>query len=187
MTNTKFNRNTCRPRVSGVQFRKSPLTTIIDDFFNGELFGPELQKAKKTVFNSLATYPAVNIKETDDAFHLDLIVPGFEKNAFEIALEADQLTVKSKRETSLTTENTNIETNKDTGETVGETEELEVAKPKVKFLRKEYNARYFSKTFTLPENVNVENINANYENGVLSILLPKSEVEPKVTRTITVS
>jgi HSP20 family protein len=49
------------------------------------------------------------------------------------------------------------------------------------YTRKEYNFSSFSRSFTLPEGVNKEKIEASYENGILNLVLPKSEPGKKQT------
>ena len=53
-----------------------------------------------------------------------------------------------------------------------------------KYLRKEFNYATFSRSFRLPESVQAEKIKASYENGVLKLTLPKSEMEVQKYRTI---
>lgn len=96
------------------------------------------------------TLPAVNVKEDDDAFTIQLSVPGFSKEDFNLKLDNDLLTISAK-----------VETEKE------ETTE--------KFTRKEFSTQAFSRTFTLPELVLVDDINAKYENGILHVALPKNK------------
>ena len=56
-----------------------------------------------------------------------------------------------------------------------------------KFTRKEFNFSSFRRSFTLPENVNVEDVNATYNNGVLEITLPKKEEEKALKRMVEIS
>ena len=94
--------------------------------------------------------PAVNIKENDDAFELELSVPGFNKEDFNLKVDNDLLTVSAK-----------VDNKKE------ETTE--------KFSRQEFKSRSFSRTFTLTDTVLVEAINAKYENGILKVALPKNK------------
>jgi HSP20 family protein len=48
------------------------------------------------------------------------------------------------------------------------------------YTRKEYNYSSFSRSFTLPEEVNKEKIEATYEDGVLKLALPKKEEAKKL-------
>ena len=58
--------------------------------------------------------------------------------------------------------------------------------PQEKFHRKEYSLETFSRSFTLPENVDSTKINAEYSQGILNIFIPKKEVKEEVQQKITV-
>ncbi|MGL6267947.1 MAG: Hsp20/alpha crystallin family protein [Chitinophagaceae bacterium] len=99
----------------------------------------------------------VNIRETADAFILDMIAPGLEKSDFKVNIEKNLLTVSAEKKP----DNNN------------ETE---------KMIRKEFSFRPFSRSFKLNDNIDASGINAKYEQGVLSITLPKKE-EVKLSPT----
>lgn len=92
--------------------------------------------------------PSVNVSETDNSFKIELAAPGLEKNDFEIKMEKDQIVISAKKENKT--------------EEAGE-----------KFTRREFNFNSFSRSFTVPENVDTESISASYENGILQLTLPK--------------
>lgn len=94
---------------------------------------------------------SVNIKENEKQFNLELVVPGFRKENINIELKNDLLTISSE------VENTNEETDNET------------------FLRKEYTKSSFSRSFNLPENIDTDKIDADYKDGVLTIILSKKE------------
>ncbi len=102
-----------------------------------------------------ATVPAVNINETDKEFELELAAPGLKKNDFQVNVDRNVLTVS--------------------------TEKKEEKEEKDKqFTRKEFSYHSFSRSFTLPESINQEKIDAKYADGVLKLVLPKKEeVIPK--------
>lgn len=102
-----------------------------------------------TLDNDTTKMPSVNIKETDTGYVVDLAAPGLKKEDFKIELDNDVLTISS--EVSTTKED--------------------------KFTRKEFSYASFNRSFTLPENVDVTAINAAYTNGVLSIEIPKKELD----------
>jgi HSP20 family protein len=109
---------------------------------------------KSSLFGKMTTVPPVNIVENEDRYVLFLAVPGMKKDDFKIALEGLMLTISTERE-----------------EEKEETEE--------RFTRREYNFYSFSRSFTLPEDVKPEYIEAKYEDGLLKIVLPrKEEVKP---------
>lgn len=119
------------------------------DFFPsilGEIFNEE-------VFNKVSnrvSMPAVNLVESDNSYEIHLAAPGLKKEDFKISLENKVLTISSEKST--------------------ENEELED-----KFTRKEYSYSSFSRSFTLPENTDIEGIEAKYEKGELRLNLPKKE------------
>ena len=98
--------------------------------------------------------PAVNIIEHKDEYLVSLAVPGLKKDDFKINVEGNMLTISSEKE------------------------ENKEEKDK-KFTRKEYNYSSFSRSFTLPEEINKEKIDAKYEDGVLKISLPRKEETKK--------
>jgi len=100
---------------------------------------------------SKGTVPAVNIKETDKEFRLELAVPGMKKEDFTIELNGSRLTVNGKKES---------------------VEE----KTEGNYTQREFNYASFSRSFGLPERkVDLEKINAQYTDGILEIILPKLE------------
>lgn len=108
--------------------------------------------------------PPVNIKETDKGFSVALMAPGFKKEDFNIEVDNDLLTISS--------EIKNEKTEQEEG----------------KFTRREFGYSSFKRAFTLPESVNTDDINALYEDGILTIALPKKEEAlPKAKRLIDIS
>ena len=129
---------------------------LMNEIFKPDWFGGA------EVLNSKV--PAVNIKEDDTAYHLELIAPGRKKEDFKIEVENELLTISSAQ----------------SKEVVDENEEN-----KVKYTRKEYSFSAFKRSFTLPETINVDAIKASYEDGILSFNLPKKEEAlPKPKRLI---
>ncbi len=100
--------------------------------------------------NRRATVPAVNISENAEGFKLQLAVPGMAKEDFKIAIDQDVLTISASHKEEKA-ENTD------------------------RYTRKEFSYNSFSRSFTLPENVNQEGILASYENGIMNIVLPKMQ------------
>ena len=98
--------------------------------------------------------PAVNITEHPDEFRLSLAAPGMKKEDFKIDVDGNILTISSEKEENKEDKNK-------------------------KFTRKEYSYSSFSRSFSLPEEIKQEKINAKYEDGVLKISLPRKEVAKK--------
>ena len=98
------------------------------------------------------TYPAVNVKEYEDHFLLQLSVPGYSKKEISINVEEDQLVISSEKE-GIETEN---------------------------FTMREFNYGTFKRKFTLPKDVDTEKIEASFSNGILTLTIPKiEEVKPR--------
>lgn len=101
-------------------------------------------------FGRTVRIPAVNITEQKDAYKVSLAAPGLKKDDFKIEVDGNILTISSEKE------------------------ENKEEKDK-KFTRKEYSYSSFSRSFTLPEEINQEKIEAKYEDGVLKLSLPRNE------------
>jgi HSP20 family protein len=136
-----------------VRFNQYPALTDLFDALEKNFFNTE-EKFEGTI-------PAVNIKEDNDKFVLEMAAPGMKKNDFHINVEKDVLTISSEHK-----------------------EEKE--EKKENYARREFYYNTFSRSFNLPENINLEGIKADYKNGILNIVLPKKE-ETKVSREIKIS
>ncbi|TAE75183.1 MAG: Hsp20/alpha crystallin family protein [Bacteroidetes bacterium] len=117
--------------------------------------------------NAAHTYthaPAVNVKENSNQFLIEVVAPGFKKEDFQIQLENNLLTISAEIKTE--------------GETKNEDE---------KYTRKEFHLHNFKRSFNLPKSADTENINANYNNGILEIsITKKEEAKPKPVREIAI-
>ncbi len=134
------------------------LSNWLDDVFNRDL--PSVFTSN---FNTGITLPKVNIKETAETFIVEMAVPGLKKSDFHIDLDNQVLSIST--------------------ETKEENEYKEA-----NYTRREFGYSSFKRTFSLPESVNEEKINANYQEGILSILLPKKEeAKQKPARSIKIS
>jgi HSP20 family protein len=107
--------------------------------------------------------PAVNISEEENMFRIEVAAPGMEKDNFKLDLNNDVLTISCEKK-----------------------EEEE--KQEKKFTRREYSFTSFSRSFTLPQSVDAEKIQASYVNGILQIsLLKKPEAQKKPVKEISIS
>ena len=114
------------------------------------------------LFSNVLTIPSVNIVENAGDFTISLAAPGMKKDDFNIDVDGNLLTVSA------------------------ETEEKKQEKGD-RYTRKEYNYSSFSRSFTLPEGVHKDKIDAAYTDGVLRLVLPKTEEAKKsVARHIAV-
>ena len=109
---------------------------------------------KFTDWENNDSIPAVNISELKDDYKIEMAAPGLTKNDFKINLDNDVLTISSEKE-----------------------EKREEKDEQV--MRREFNYNRFSRSFTLPETIDVDNIKASFKDGVLKLVLPKME-EAKV-------
>ncbi|MDI9355633.1 MAG: Hsp20/alpha crystallin family protein [Chitinophagaceae bacterium] len=115
-------------------------------------------------FNKIAlgtNIPAVNIKENEKEYTIHFGAPGLTKEDFKISLDHNLLSISSEKKTEKTDE-------------------------KEKYTRREYSFSSFSRSFSLPNNVNSDKIDANYLNGELIITIPKKEIETKVIKQIAI-
>jgi len=104
--------------------------------------------------------PPVNIKETEQFFAIALVAPGLKKEEFAIEIDKKLLTISH---------TVNVEaTEQEDG----------------KYTRREFTQTSFKRSFTLPENVNEADINASYQDGILTITLPKKEEAQQETKRV---
>ncbi len=103
-----------------------------------------------------AQMPAVNVKESDKDYEITMAAPGLEKNDFKIDVNGSTLTVSAEKHEKR--------------------EEKENG-----YSRKEYSYKSFSRSFSLPENIIKDKIDANYKNGELILTLPKKEESTKAS------
>ncbi len=96
--------------------------------------------------------PATNIFETETNFKIELLLPGFSKEDLQMNYHKNFLTVKVNKE-----------------------QKSEESEQEYKYAHREFEPFNFEKQFKLPESVNVEAIEAKFENGILNIVLPKKE------------
>jgi HSP20 family protein len=123
--------------------------TFFDDFFAKETF-------RNPEFNFNKSVP-VNIKETDKLFEIEVLAPGLKKENFNLEINQDDLAISYKQQT-----------------------EKEERDETTKFIRKEFTSYSFERHFTINEKlVDVESLEAKYENGILYISLPKFQREEK--------
>lgn len=123
------------------------LSSWLDNFWDsGSFFDDDL------IRNSS---PAVNVKENDNSYEIELAAPGMKKDEMDISIENGVLTISgvSKKEEEEKGEN---------------------------FTRREFSYSSFKRSFAVPEDVNEEDVKAKYEDGVLKITLTKTgEKKPK--------
>jgi len=117
------------------------LRTVMEDFFNTDIFN-------KPFYNT-ELLPAVNIRDEEDHYELEMSAPGFKKGDFKITSEDGILTISAETST-------------------------EHKEEKKNYTRKEFSSSSFSRSFTLPDNIKEEHVKAQYEDGLLKIKLEKA-------------
>ncbi|NOY89417.1 MAG: Hsp20/alpha crystallin family protein [FCB group bacterium] len=99
--------------------------------------------------------PRVDISEDDDKIVMEFEVPGMKKDDLKIVVENNVLTVSGERNSKKETKKKN-------------------------YVRTEMNSGYFCRSFTLPDSVDTEKIDAEYKNGILELKMNKrEEAKPK--------
>jgi len=136
------------------------LPSLLEDFFNRDWADSTLANS-----NFSATLPAVNVRETNDNFTIDVAAPGMKRDEFKVELDNNVLTISSQHE----------EKQEENDETRN-------------YTRREFNYQSFQRSFSLPENkVEGEQISARYVDGILHITVPKKdEAKVKPAKQITI-
>ena len=122
----------------------------LSDFFDNDRFFDSDWMKKQSV-------PAVNVKESERGFEIEVAAPGLTKKDFNIVVENRVLTISSEKKEEK------------------ETKDKE-------YTRKEFSYTSFSRSFALPENVSEENVNAVYGDGVLKLMLNKKALPKEKTK-----
>lgn len=123
---------------------------FIDDFFNTDRFLIDFESSFPNL-NFKNILPDANIVENKKEFKIELAAPGLDKKDFKIEMKNGMLTISAEKEEETKTEDEN-------------------------YLSREFSYSSLYRTFALPDNLIADKIDAKYENGVLKLKLPKSEV-----------
>lgn len=138
--------------------RNPELFPVLSNVFD-EWFDRAVPRVESTFQNTL---PAVNIRENDAEFTVEVAIPGLKKDDVKIELDKHVLSISSE-----------VKSEKNEKDEKG------------RWTRREYNYQSFKRTFTLPEDgIDVEKIEAKHEHGVLSIHIPKKVQEAVETRKL---
>jgi HSP20 family protein len=137
------------------------MSNLFDDFFTRDRAGWGMNNSETNT-----TIPAVNIRETNDNFEVEMAAPGMNKEDFKVELDGNQLTISS-------------ESKKEQQET----------DEQHRYSRQEFSYQSFQRSFTLPKDVvDADKIQAKYNNGVLQLTIPKKEeVKKRPPRMIEIS
>src|SRR5579871_4666063 len=118
--------------------------TFFDDFFNRDLFNWGNLNFSETN----TTIPAVNIRETGEAYEVEMAAPGMSKKDFKVELNGNTLSISSQKDSTHENEN------------------------RGGYFRREFSYQSFQRTFELQKDVvDLDKIQAKYENGLLHLVI----------------
>ena len=142
--------------MSLVRFSQTPW---FDRFFeNSEL----MDWSNKNYSKTNTTLPSVNVKENENEYQIEVAVPGFDKKDFKIEVHNNVLSVSSEKQ-----------------------DKHEEKDEKGYYTKREFSYQSFCRSFSLPQTADGEKVSANYEKGILNVVIPKKEeAKPKSPRTI---
>jgi len=130
-------------------YRPNTIQNALSDFdrYFESFFGDSVLSPSTRILNRL---PAVDVRETEKAYIVDMELPGYDEKDIEIHIDGASLSIASKQE-----ETANKEADNGT------------------WLLRERHVSSFSRSFKLPENANPEEVNAEFKNGVLKMEINK--------------
>jgi HSP20 family protein len=138
--------------MSLIRYETSPMTTLFDEL--GDLFGKNFDLSGRNLDGSL--YPNVDITESDSGYRISADLPGLSREDIKVSVEDGILSISGEKK-----------------------QEFE-KKEKDRYYHFERSYGKFCRSFSLPANVDNANIDAKYNNGVLEVLLKKTEeTKPK--------
>ena len=140
--------------LNGLMRNNGWLPTVFDDFFNTD-FMPRAN----------STAPAVNVKESETAYIMELAAPGIKKEYCRVAINDEgNLTIAIENKQEHKQEDKHHH-----------------------YLRREFSYSNYEQSYTLPDDVVKDQISAKVEDGILTVTMPKTEPKEKVTKAIEVS
>ena len=148
-----------------VMFKNSWFPTVFDDFLNTD-FMPRARSAQwDACLSKNSTAPAVNVKESEKAYTMELAAPGIKKEYCRVSINDEgNLTIAIENKAEHKHEDKHHH-----------------------YLRREFSYSNYEQNYTLPDDVMKDQISAKVEDGILTITMPKAEQKQKVTKSIEVS
>ena len=140
-----------------VKVNNRPFGNLFNDFLN------EFPVSPRGLGHELFAFPQANIHETPEAFHLELNVPGRSKEDFKVQVEKGLLTISYEKKEETT------------------------QKDDYKTVRREFDYKSFKRSFSVDDHIDVDGIQAKYENGILKLLLPKKEEAKPSSKQINIA
>ncbi|MEY4110397.1 MAG: hypothetical protein RLZZ46_752 [Bacteroidota bacterium] len=134
--------------MSLVRTNHFSLPSVFSDFFDTDRFFSQ----NPFLSEKELQIPAVNVTETDKAYKLELAVPGYRKEEIKVQVEQDVLNISAEKQ----------EERKESHD---------------KFTRREFSYGSFARSFQLPKGTLHDKISAKYENGIMLLDIPKSNVK----------
>ena len=140
-------------------YRPNTIQNALSDFdrYFESFFGDSILRPAARVFNHL---PAVDVRETENAYFVDMDLPGYDEKTIEIHINGNSLSISSKQD--------------DSAEEKQESEQGT-------YILRERRLNSFSRSFKLPENSDPEAVNAAFKNGILSLEIKKKAEAQKRT------
>ena len=137
----------------------TPFDSLFDDMLT-EVF-PSLSKDLGVGFFGKGSYPKVDVIDHKDRVVIEAEIPGLTRDDVSVELEENVLTIN------------------------GNKKQQELANEDATYIRRELKRSSFKRSFTLGDNLEVDDINADFENGILAISVPKKEPKkPKVKKIL---
>jgi HSP20 family protein len=164
MFNLKIKKEDCAMKTlvknNGNLFPSVP--SLLNDFFADDWLSSTLTNWRPNG----STLPAVNVRETNDDFSIEVAAPGMKRDDFKVELDNHILTISSQHE-----------------------ERHEEKDESNAYTRREFNYQSFQRSFALPENkVDGDKISARYADGILYVTVPKREdAKVKPVKQISIS
>lgn len=125
----------------------------MDEMFRGYGLGRALEPSFATTLGA-RSYPRINMREDEENFYLETLIPGVDPKALEMTVLKNTLTLSGERRSD--------------------------EQEQVTWHRRERSTGHFMRTIDIPSEIDVDKVRADYENGVLTITMPKAEAaKPK--------
>ena len=144
MTLVKYNNRLMSPGIFN----------LLRDVFGEDFISPEMTFRRESI-------PAVNVRETEKEFFLDMAIPGLKKEDIHIEVDEDMLSISAEMKEEKKDEKDN-------------------------YSRREFHFNSFKRSFNIPEDADGSSIEAKQENGVLNIRIPKKAVKPGLKKVINI-
>lgn len=151
-----------RPGTTQSLFARPGILRDIDRYVESLFEDPFLTPAMR-IFNRL---PAVDIRETGNAYLFDMDLPGHDEKDIEISVDGGRLSITSKHENAKEEKKGSATENNSAGE-------QETIEDKETWVLRERKVSSFNRSFKMPDNANPEEVNASFRNGILHLEIKK--------------